>query len=176
LEAFSTILSSFYDDKIRWALASKEKINELANLDDKDGDNILTIKDKEVTLEVPVTLTNLVSFFKDTKLKYNDGQGIRDIVTFLRADFGEDMQIKCEIKLSNDSVILVDPESLNFIENPDIASISQTSQEYCRKCKNIEPSQLKHILSPHSLLLGNRPARRSPFQAHRRITPLDIRI
>ena len=100
---------------------------------------------------MPVTLTNLVSFFKDMKLKYNDGQGTRDIVTFLGADFGEAMQIKCQIKLSNDLVILVDPESLNFIENPDIASIPQTSQEYCRKCENIEPSQLEHILSPQSL-------------------------
>ena len=35
------------------------------------------------------------SFFKDMKLKYNDGQGTRDIVTFLGADFGEAMQIKC---------------------------------------------------------------------------------
>jgi hypothetical protein len=96
-------------------------------------------------------LTNLVYFFKDMKLKYNDGQGTQDIVTFLGADFGEAMQIKCQIKLSNDSVILVNPESLNFIENPDIASIPQTSQEYCRECKNIEPSQLEHILSPQSL-------------------------
>jgi hypothetical protein len=151
LEAFSTILSSFYDDKIRRALTSKEKINELANLDDNDGDNILTIGDNEVTLDIPVTLTNLVSFFKDMKLKYNDGQGTRDIVPFLGADFDEAMQIKCQVKLSNDSVILVDPESLNFIENPDIASILQTSQEYCRECKNIEPSQLEHILSPQSL-------------------------
>jgi hypothetical protein len=103
LEAFSTILSSFYDDKIRWALASKEKVDELANLDNKDGINILTIGDNEVTLEMPVTLTNLVSFFKDMKLKYNDGQGTRDIVTFLGADFGEAMQLKCQIKLSNDS-------------------------------------------------------------------------
>ncbi len=61
------------------------------------------------------------------------------------------MQIKCQIKLSNDLVILVDPKSLKFIENPDIASIPQTSQEYCRECKNIEPSQLEHILSPQSL-------------------------
>jgi len=148
---FSTILSSFYDDKIHWALASKEKINELANLDDNDGDNILTIGDNEVTLDIPVMLTNLVSFFKDMKLKYNDGQGTRDIVTFLGADFGKAMQIKCQIKLSNDSVILVDPESLNFIGNPDIASIPQTSQEYCHECENIEPSQLEHILSPQSL-------------------------
>jgi len=74
LEVFSTILSSFYDDKIRWALASKEKVNELANLDD-NGNNILTIGDNEATLVVPVTLTNLVSFLKDMRLKYNDGQG-----------------------------------------------------------------------------------------------------
>ena len=150
LEAFSTILSNFYDDKIRWALASKEKVNELANLDD-NGNNILTIGDNEVTLDIPVMLTNLVSFFKDMKLKYNDGQGTRDIVTFLGADFGKDMQIKRQIKLSNDLVIPVDPESLNFIENPDIASIPQTSQEYCCECENIEPSQLEHILSPQSL-------------------------
>ena len=148
---FSPILSSFYDDRIRWDLASKEKVDELANLDDKDRDNILTIGDNLITLDMPVMLTNLVSFFKDMKLKYDDGQGTRDIVTFLGADFDEAMQIKCQIKLSNDSVILVDPESLNFIENPDIASIPQTSQEYCHKCKNIEPSQLEHILSPQSL-------------------------
>ena len=128
MEAFSTILSNFYDDKIRWALASKEKVNELANLDN-NGNNILTIGDNEVTLDIPVMLTNLVSFLKDMRLKYNDGQGTRDIVTFLGADFGEDMQIICQIKLSNDSVILVDPKSLNFIENPDIPSIPQTSQE-----------------------------------------------
>ncbi len=64
-------------------------------------------------------------------LKYNDGRGTQDIVTFLGADFGEDMQIKCQIKLSNDSVILVDPEKLNFIKNPDIDSILQTSKENC---------------------------------------------
>ena len=118
---------------------------------DDNGNNILTIGDNEVTLDAPVMLTNLVSFFKDMRLKYNDGQGTRDIVTFLGAYFGKDMQIKCQIKLSNDSVILVDPKSLNFIENPDIASILQTSQEYCYKCVNIEPSQLEHILSPQSL-------------------------
>jgi hypothetical protein len=85
------------------------------------------------------------------RLKYNYGQGTRNIVTFLGADFGEGMQIKCEVKLSIDLVILVDPETLNFIENPDIASIPQTSEEYCHKCENIEPSQLEHILFPKIL-------------------------
>ncbi len=59
---FSTALSSFYDDKICWALASKEKVDELANLDD-NGVNILTIGDNVVMLDMPVMLTNLVSFF-----------------------------------------------------------------------------------------------------------------
>jgi hypothetical protein len=79
------------------------------------------------------------------------GRDTQDIVTFLWADFSEDMQIKCQIKLSNDSVILVDPETLNLIVNPDIASIPQTSKDYCQECKNIEPSQWEHILSPQSL-------------------------
>jgi hypothetical protein len=82
-------------------------------------------------MDIPSMLTNLVSFFKDMRLKYNDGRGTQDIVTFLGADFVEDVQIKCQIKLSNDSVILVDLETLNFIVNPNIASIPQTSEDYC---------------------------------------------
>jgi len=67
------------------------------------------------------------------------------------ADFTENMQLKCEVKMSDDTVILVDPETLNFIENPDIASIPQTSEEYCLEFKNIEPLQIAHLLSPQSL-------------------------
>jgi hypothetical protein len=63
----------------------------------------------------------------------------------------KNMQIKCQVKLSNNLVILVDPKMLNHIENPDIASIPQTSEEYCQECKNVEPSQLEHILSPQRL-------------------------
>ncbi len=74
-------------------------------------------------------------------------------MTFLGADFGKDIQIKCQIKLSNDLVILADPKTLNFIENHGIASILQTSEEYYQECKNIKPSQLEHILSPQSLSL-----------------------
>ncbi len=150
LQAFSTTILKFYDNKICWALASKEKVDELANLDDNGG-GILTIEEDEVTSDIPIMLINLVSFIKDLKLKYNDGQGTRNIVTFLGADFDKNMQIKCQFKLSKDSVILVDPEMLNYIENQDIASIPQTSEEYRCKCKNFEPSQLEHILSPQSL-------------------------
>ena len=102
-------------------------------------------------MDILLTLTNLVSFIKNMCLKYNNGRGTQDIVTFLGADFVEDMQIKYQINLSNGSVILVDPEILNLITNPNIASIPQTSEDYCLDCKNIEPSQLEHILSPQSL-------------------------
>ncbi len=45
-----------------------------------------------------MTLTNLMSFLKDMCLRYNDGQGTRDIVTFLGADFVDGMQLKCKIQ------------------------------------------------------------------------------
>jgi hypothetical protein len=67
------------------------------------------------------------------------------------ANFAENMQLKCEVKMSNDTVILVDPETLSFIENPDIASIPQTSEEYCLEFENIKPLQIAHLLSPQSL-------------------------
>jgi hypothetical protein len=52
------------------------------------------------------------------------------------------MQIELKVKIPNDNIILVDPETLNFIENPDITSIPQTSEEYYQELQNIEPSQL----------------------------------
>jgi len=63
-------------------------------------------------------------------LCYNDGQGTRDIVTFLGADFVDGIHLKCKIRKSDESETLVDLETLNFIENPDIASIPQTSEDY----------------------------------------------
>ncbi len=70
---------------------------------------------------------------------------------FVGADFVDNMQIKCKIKLSDDRTILVDPEMLNFIENPDIASIPQTSEDYCQEIEHIEPSQLEHLFTPQRL-------------------------
>jgi hypothetical protein len=157
LEMFSTTISNFYNDTINWAFASKEKLHKIANNFDKDGspitedDAITYVSENEVLMDVPVTLTNLISFFDGMRLHYNDGNGTRDIVTFVGADFVDDMQIKCKVKLSNDNIILVDPGTLNFIENPDIASIPQTSEEYYQELKNIEPSQLEHLLAPQRL-------------------------
>jgi hypothetical protein len=63
------------------------------------------------------------------------------------------MRLKCKIRLLNDSVILVDIETLNFIENPDIASIPETSEDYFQESTVITPSQLEHILHPKALSL-----------------------
>jgi hypothetical protein len=85
------------------------------------------------------------------KLRINDGHGTKDIVTFLEIDFIDRMQLKCNIRLSDDSTKLVDPKMLNFIENPNIAIIPQTSEEYCRDAVHLNPSYLEHILKPVTL-------------------------
>jgi hypothetical protein len=72
-------------------------------------------------------------------------------VTFLGADFVDDMQLKCKIRKSDESEVLVDLETLNFIENPDIASIPQTSEDYVQDSELITPSQLEHIMHPKAL-------------------------
>ncbi len=77
---------------------SKDK--ELAQLDDgkaiisEDGSALVNISDEEIFLDVPMTLTNLVSFFQGMRLRYNDDQGTQDKLTFLGADFIEDMQLQ----------------------------------------------------------------------------------
>ena len=152
LDAFSTIMSKVYDDTVNWVFTSKDKLRDLAQIDggslivDDDGD-IVYADDDGITLDVPLTLTNLISFFTGMHLRYNDGKGTQDVVKFL----GDDMQIKCSIQLSDDTVLLVDSETLNFIENPDIASIPQTSDDYLCESAELSQSQLQILLSPKSL-------------------------
>ena len=134
LQAFSTTIASVYDDTISWAFASQDKFHNLAQLD--DGSPIVHVDDNGSTL------MNSVSFLNGMCLRYNDGNGTRDIVTFVGADFVDDMQIKCKVKLSDDTIALVDPETLNFIENPDIAQVPQTSDDYLRETEHMSPSQL----------------------------------
>ncbi len=157
LEAFSMTISNIYN-AISWAFAFKDKLHALAQLNDGDsnvnnGGSIVYADDNGIMMDVPLMLTNLISFFDGIRHWYNDGSGTGDVVTFIGADFFDDMQIKfkCKVKLSNDTVILVDPETLNFIENPDIASIPQTFEDYDRESKNISPSLLQNLLSPKSL-------------------------
>jgi hypothetical protein len=48
-------------------------------------------------------------------------------------------------------IIFVNLETLNFIENPDIASIPQTLADYICKSKHITPLALEHIMHPKAL-------------------------
>jgi hypothetical protein len=154
-----TFLQPYYDDTVHWAFVLESKNKALAQ--SNKGNAITSNADtriaylqgnEDVTIDVPLTLTNLVAFLQVMKLRYNDGSGTRDIVSFLSSDFVEDMRLKCKIKLSNDSVILVDPETLNFIENPDIALIPQTSSDYVADSANITPLQMEYIMYPKALL------------------------
>ena len=150
------MISKTYDDTISWAYASKEKLRDLNDKNNNspiinDEGGIVFTNGATTTIDVPLTLSNLVSFFQGMYVKYNDGNGTRDVVQFLGADFVDDMQIKCEVKLSNDTIILVDPETLNFIENPDVASIPQTMDDYLREGNNISELELKTLMSPTSI-------------------------
>ena len=52
---------------------------------------------------------------------------------------------------SDGTTDLVDPEMLHVLENPDIASIPQTSDDYCKECEVVLKEDLKGILEPESL-------------------------
>jgi hypothetical protein len=98
MEIFSTTMSKFYNNTINWAFASKDKLNDIADFDknnDPINENgaIVYVTKNKISMDILVTLTNLISFFDDMKLRYNDGNRTRDIVTFVRADFVDNMQI-----------------------------------------------------------------------------------
>jgi hypothetical protein len=48
-------------------------------------------------------------------------------------------------------VLLVDPETLNFIENPDVASIPQRLDDYICEFQHISTSQMQNLVSPTSI-------------------------
>jgi hypothetical protein len=96
-----------YNDTINWAFTSKIKDIELAASDEGTGIAYLH-GNGDVTLDVPLPLTNMISFLQGIKLRYNDGFGTQDIVTFLGIDIMEDMRLNCKIKLSNDLDNLID--------------------------------------------------------------------
>jgi hypothetical protein len=80
LDVFSTMMSKVYDDTINWAFTSKEKLLDLAQIDGgssivDDNGGIVYAYDNGITLDVPLTLTNLILFFTGMHLRYNDGRG-----------------------------------------------------------------------------------------------------
>ena len=63
------MMSMVYEDAKNWAFALKDKLRDLAQVDngcssivDEDG-GIIYINGDDMTLDVPLTLTNLISFF-----------------------------------------------------------------------------------------------------------------
>ena len=122
LEAYHSKVSRAYDDSISWAFANKVE-------------NV----EKGESIEVEISAEDVISFLKGMQLLYNDGSGTKEIVQFAGVDYANDLQTLCEIQHQDGSYSTVYPEMLNFIENPDIASIPQTSQQYCRACNNVEP-------------------------------------
>ncbi len=74
------MMSKVYADTVNWAFASKDKLRDLAQIDDGtsivDDDGGIVYADIDgITLDVPLTLTNLISFFSGMYLLYNNGKG-----------------------------------------------------------------------------------------------------
>jgi hypothetical protein len=81
LQSFTTFLMPYYNDTINWAYMVISKDKDLAQSDDgkaivlEDGSALVYISDNKISLDVSVTLTNLVSFFQGMHLCNDDGQG-----------------------------------------------------------------------------------------------------
>ena len=84
-------------------------------------------------------------------LIFNDGLGSKELVTFIGVDFVNGMQQEYNMQKSDGLTITAYPESLHLIENPDVASIPQTTEAYCRDYQDVTPSQLEQILNPKPL-------------------------
>ena len=96
MSAFTTHLSKYYNITVHWAFSSKVKDTKLASND--DGDVIVTVDSEGgISFEIPASVNDAISFMRGMKLHYNDGNGIRDIVTFLGIDYVDDMQMVCHI-------------------------------------------------------------------------------
>jgi hypothetical protein len=66
-------------------------------------------------------------------------------------DHVDDMQMVCHIQQSDGTKLLAVPQMLNFIENPDLASIPQTNKDYYDECPYLDPSNLEQIVCPQAL-------------------------
>jgi hypothetical protein len=141
------MLASFYDDAVNWAFSSKAKEKDFAN--SEEGNTIVHVSDTAVMIDIPVMVEIMSSFFQNMKLRYNDGNGTKDIVTFLGDNFIDGMQLKCNVRLSDDSTKLVDPETLNFIENPGI-TLSHKHQRNIEGVLFISIHQIWSIFSSQS--------------------------
>ena len=78
------MMSKVYDNTINWTFVSKDKLHELAKVNggssivDDNGGIVYSDSDGK-TLDVPLTITNLILFFTGMHLSYNGGKGTRDV-------------------------------------------------------------------------------------------------
>ena len=132
--SYATKLSKHYDDSLSWAFTSETNVIEVS-----EGD----------LLDISVEKT--IAFLEGMKLILNNGNGIKSVVKFIGVEFPGGTRQKCRVLNSDGTTDLVDPEMLHFLENPDIASIPQTSNDYCKECEVVSKEDLKGILEPQSL-------------------------
>ena len=132
--SYATKLSKHYDDSLSWAFTSETNVIEVS-----EGD----------LLDISVEKT--IAFLEGMKLILNNGNGIKSVVKFIGVEFPGGTRQKCRVLNSDGTTDLVDPEMLHFLENPDIASIPQTSDDYCKECEVVSKEDLKGILEPQSL-------------------------
>ena len=78
----------------------------------------------------------------------NDGSKAKELVTFKGVAFVDKTEQHCKVQQKDGYLALICPELLHFIKNTDIASIPQMSEDYCRECLSVDPTQIKHILNP----------------------------
>ena len=71
------------------------------------------------------------------ELIINDGRSSKSLITFKGTVYNNNSTSQCKVLTKFGKEIVVPSDYLHFVENPDIASIPQTSEDYCRECTNI---------------------------------------
>ena len=77
----------------------------------------------------------------------NDGSKAKELITFRGVEFVNNTKQHGKVQSYDGSHVLLFPESLHFIENPDIALIPQTSEDYCQECLSVYLLRLKMSLA-----------------------------
>ncbi len=91
LETYSTMVASYYNDALNWAFSSKTKAQNIAV--SKDGNVIVHVDGDTIAFDISLMVQNMSSFLQGMKLRFNDGNGTWDVVTFIGVDFIDGMQL-----------------------------------------------------------------------------------
>ena len=89
-------------------------------------------------------------FMADESIKFNNGQGNHDIVTYL-GPMEHEHGLKHKIINSSSKEFLVDGVMLSPLDEPDIASVSAIIEHYASELPNLTKDQLEQIAHPEIL-------------------------